>query len=505
MNIEEVRTSFTVYVIASRLAQLGGIAEVLGKAGYIVASFTELTAAFSELYSNPPHFVIFDAQESHFDLAKAIGQVTSQLPESHVFMMTKAEERQKTAAWLEKGVYDLILLPPAAPFEFVRAVDRAAERDYFMYLNERLMEDREPVTKGGADDEAPAKESAPAMGEDFHLEYARKLFEQENIEDAIKVFMSSASSVLAGCSAIYFKYIPNRRVLLAGLGEKLDDFDLRGLGMNFNESVEDFRSVQLREPMRLAPFVQMVKDVFSVKDFFCFPVRALGEIQGLVCFLTAPPPSAAMTDLMQEWVTLLEKAISLNEAEKRLHVVSVRDPATDLLNRQAFLTKVNEEVSRSRRTHLATSLILIVVDQFGQLTSRYGQDEAHLVLKTIGKILEKHSRINDIVGRIGVDEFGLILPHTGKQGAMIKAERLRLIVESADFTKVLNRFPKLTVSLGVSEYPGLVRDAEELVQSADEALFEVRKGGNKTCVAKAPEDFEPDFKVREAAPAADRR
>ena len=83
---------------------------------------------------------------------------------------------------------------------------------------------------------------------------------------------------------------------------------------------------------------------------------------------------------------------------------------------------------------------------------------------------------------------------------MLKAERLRRTIESADFSKILSQFPRFTVSLGVSEYPSLVRDAEELVQSADEALFQVRQVGNRTCVAKAPEDLEPDFQVKETEP-----
>ncbi len=115
----------------------------------------------------------------------------------------------------------------------------------------------------------------------------------------------------------------------------------------------------------------------------------------------------------------------------------------------------------------------------------------------MARIFEKHSRVNDIIGRTGNDEFGIILPHTGKQGALIKAERLRRIIESADFSRVLSTFPSLTVSLGVAEYPTMVRDAEELVQAADEALFQVRREGNKTCVAKAPDGFVADFEVHD--------
>src|SRR5256885_1195040 len=147
-----------------------------------------------------------------------------------------------------------------------------------------------------------------------------------------------------------------------------------------------------------------------------------------MCFL-APPPTSGLEELLHEWLTLLEKAVSLVEAEKRLHVVSIRDANTNLLNRQAFLTKIHEEVSRSRRTHLPLCLVMIAVDQFGQLSSLYGQEEASLILRVGARALEKHSRVNDILGRTGVDEFGLLLPHTSKEGAMIKAERLRLMIE----------------------------------------------------------------------------
>jgi GGDEF domain-containing protein len=60
---------------------------------------------------------------------------------------------------------------------------------------------------------------------------------------------------------------------------------------------------------------------------------------------------------------------------------------------------------------------------------------------------------------------------------------------------VLKSFPQITISVGVAEYPSMVRDAEELMQIADEALFQVRTQGNKTCVAKPPEGFVADFEV----------
>src|SRR3569623_1978789 len=131
-----------------------------------------------------------------------------------------------------------------------------------------------------------------------------------------------------------------------------------------------------------------------------------------------PPPTKALRELLEEWLMLLERAVSLVEAEKRLHVVSIKDQSTDVLNRQTFLTKIQEEVSRSRRTHMQTCLLVIAVDQYGQHSSIYGQEEAQLVLRVAARALQMLSGIKDIVGRTGGDEFGILLPHTTREGAI---------------------------------------------------------------------------------------
>lgn len=492
MKIEDVRPSFTVYVIASEISRLEGIAESLSLAGYMVASFTDLSSAFSEVFSNPPHFVIFDSQEEKFKVGKAIKQVAAQLPESHTLLVTPVEFRSQMVPLLEAGVYDLILTPLTSPVELVRTLDHAAERDYFMYLNERLSE--------GQVIGAPSPEEAPQLSEGGELalelnhdaSFASDLFKAKSSDEAIASFMSAASKVLGNCPVLFFKYIPNRRVLMAGQSHKLEGVDINGVGINFNEISSDFRTSQLRDPHGLNELQAIMADVFNASEFVAFPVEALGEIQGLVIFLQKDPdPKTQQT--LHEWVFLLSRALSLVEAEKRLHSMSIKDPSTDLLNKANFLIKVRDEISRARRTNMAVSLALIAVDQYGQMVAKIGQEEAQTVLKMVARIFEKHSRVNDVLGRTGPDEFGILLPHTGKQGALIKAERLRMIIESADFSRVVKAFPEITISIGVAEYPGMVRDAEELVQLADEALFQVRSRGNKTCVAKPPEGFKADF------------
>jgi diguanylate cyclase (GGDEF)-like protein len=290
--------------------------------------------------------------------------------------------------------------------------------------------------------------------------------------------------------------VANRRVLLASSAIQLDGVELGGLGVNLNEEGSQFKSVHLRDPMGIPEFAEMVREVFGSDEFFAFPVEALGEVQGVVTFLCTEP-GGALSQMLGDWLILLNKALGAIESERRFHVTAVKDPVTELLNRANFLGKIEQEISRARRTTLPVSILLLAVDPYGQIVSQQGPEEANTILRVIARIIEKHSRVNDVMGRTGADEFGILLPHTARQGAMVKAERLRKLLASADFSKVLRAFPRVTVSVGVCEYPSLVRDAEELLQAADEALFSIRKPGNKTCVAKAPENFTPDFPVQE--------
>ncbi len=487
MKIEDVRSSFTVFLIASDLDKLGGLAEALNLSGYMVLQFQELTAAFSEFPSNPPHFLLFDANETKFKLSQVFQQVGNQLPESHIFLITPEQQRAKFAPWLEKGVYDLIFTPMSSPAELLRALDRAAERDYFMYLNERLTEE-----KSGANASA-----VKATGTDFapYREFIQSLFEQGSADNAIKVFVHSSSQFLnSGC--LYFKWVGNRRVLLAVEAAKLEEVQLGELGVDFNQVEEPFNNRALYEPMKVKPFTAMISELFDTRAFQSWALEVGQELQGVfVFFLQSADPE--LMDTIREWHGLLVKHLNALDAEKRLHSSNPRDRATNLLNRQNFQEAVQKEVARARRTSSPVSLLSLSVDGYSGLNEQIGSDEAASILKMLARILERYSRINDVIGRTGPSEFGVVLPHTDRKGAAVKAERLRKLIGKADFSKAIKSAKQISISVGVSEYPTLVRDADELIQSADEALYSVRQMGNKTCMAQAPENFSPDFVVPE--------
>ncbi len=472
MNLNEVRPSFTAFLIGSDSKALAPLAAVLESAGYQVVRFTELTAAFSEFSSNPPHFLFFNFSETGFRLNDVIPQVRLQLPETHIFVVAPATQRSEAAQLLDFGVYD-VLFQPLSERELIAAVDRAAERDYYMYAKEQ---------------ESSAEKSA-----DWYPHLLR-LFKVGQGEEVIKIFVDSLSQVLGGLPVVHFRYLSNRRVLVATQSCGLDQKITKNLGVDLNIQSPDFRSSQLRDPNGMKVLSDMVKVMLGTEVFQFHSLNVLSDIQGLILVL-GRKERLDQDPAIENGFIALEKSLALLEYEKRMHSASMKDLGTELLNRPHFIERASQEVSRARRLQAPVSLALVSLDQYSQIVETVGQEEAQTVLKMLARIFEKHSRANDILGRTGGDEFGLLLPHTHRDGALVKCERLRRIVESADFSKVIKAFPHLSISLGVSEYPSMAHDVDEMMGSADEALFEVRKVGNKTCLAHVPDNFEADFVI----------
>lgn len=141
------------------------------------------------------------------------------------------------------------------------------------------------------------------------------------------------------------------------------------------------------------------------------------------------------------------------------------------------------------------SLAILSIDHFSKYLEQQPRD-AHVLLKAIAQVVSENSRLNDVVGRLGPTEIGLIMPHTPKKGAALKSERLRRIIETLSLAHLVKNPPTVTLSIGVGEYPSLCSDADELLKAVDEALDQVKRAGhNRVCLSSVPSHFVPDFFV----------
>jgi diguanylate cyclase (GGDEF)-like protein len=171
----------------------------------------------------------------------------------------------------------------------------------------------------------------------------------------------------------------------------------------------------------------------------------------------------------------------LRTANLRLREMSHTDELTEVGNRRNFDMRLREEISRSNRFGHSFSLLMIDIDAFKTFNDEFGHPKGDAALRSLGALMRSVSREGDVPCRVGGEEFGFILPETGKADAMIFAERFRRGVEASIMAPDSSH--PLTVSIGVAAFPEDGKSPEEIMWAADEALYESKRGGRNRVTA----------------------
>jgi len=182
--------------------------------------------------------------------------------------------------------------------------------------------------------------------------------------------------------------------------------------------------------------------------------------------------------------------LAVREAEMRK--LATTDPLTGLANRRQFFSLAEAEVSRSRRYGGPLGLIMGDIDKFKRINDTRGHPAGDAVLMAVALSLASEARPNDIVARLGGEEFAVLLPGADAEATLAVAERLRAKVEALVVTWEGKRIA-VTISMGCTSSDPQAPDAaesplsffESMVRNADQALYAAKAAGRNQCAVSA--------------------
>ena len=274
---------------------------------------------------------------------------------------------------------------------------------------------------------------------------------------------------------------------------------------------ESFRTLQvdavggseglLRVAGSMHPHVRATSErpQYGVVVHILAPVRGIAEMRadalalflsvsfsGIMVIALAMGACAYVLRARQHRQVMEAKNDSLNRLNEHLDHLARIDPLTGCSNRRHFQSCLEAEVARCCRYGHVMSLLVVDIDHFKEVNDSHGHSGGDEALRHFVKIVQQELRGEDVLGRLGGEEFGILLPETGVMNASAVAERVRRAVdtEAARFGQAL--IP-ISASFGIACWKSASESPDALLQRADAALYEAKAAGrNRVVVAGDP-------------------
>ncbi len=194
--------------------------------------------------------------------------------------------------------------------------------------------------------------------------------------------------------------------------------------------------------------------------------------------------SASVRPTLQVLGNQLAVALANAASVRRLEELATTDGLTGCLNKRSFLDELASRFKAAERFGKKLSLIVIDIDHFKSVNDTYGHAVGDQVIRGLGEILRKAARETDAVARFGGEEFCILCEETDSEGAQLLAERVREELKAREFETELGKL-RVTVSLGVAQFPEDAKADKQLFELADKALYLAKQTGrDRVCNAR---------------------
>jgi diguanylate cyclase (GGDEF)-like protein len=268
----------------------------------------------------------------------------------------------------------------------------------------------------------------------------------------------------------------------------------------------------MRPALRLAGYVALILAVYWANDrtppevrlgiLYIVPVLLVTWTEGIawglgfaaatiglreiVAWEQLPPGTPVLWRLVNaaSYVVVLGVAMAglqrLRHIQQQLSRLATNDPLTGLVNARSFAARLTQELERNRRYPRPLALLYLDLDDFKVINDSHGHQTGDAVLRLVADAMRSSVRQADIVGRMGGDEFAVLMPET--DSALADAAAKRLV---AGLRSVFKGTPTVTASIGVVSCSAPDANTDELLRRADQAMYEAKRTGKDRVVQVA--------------------
>lgn len=245
------------------------------------------------------------------------------------------------------------------------------------------------------------------------------------------------------------------------------------------DTIGRFSSVAIITMIAILASIAVTASAVTVLNSQGFDIRFNVAIAFATCvpLIVAPPISWFLVSLI----------LRIYQVEEKMRHLASYDSLTGLLTRHAFFASANKYVSLASRQETVFSVMIIDLDHFKQINDQHGHPAGDAVLKLFADVLNSVARSSDITGRLGGEEFGVVLPSTSASEAIEFSERLHVAINKA-VLKYNDVMIKYTASIGLTSFePDSNDNIDDLLARADLALYQAKRAGRNQTSTFNPE------------------